>query len=351
MTYKRWLRLTAALIVAGLLGIAVVVIVVDPFFHYHGPLPGFPYQIDNQLSQNPGMAAHMEYDSLMLGSSMTVNFETDWFEQDMGLHMLKLSYNGAYPRDIRNIMEKADESGQMLKQVFLGVDLASYTGDVEETKYPLPEYLYNHNPLDDVHYWYNKDVLLDYILKPLMEREPTDMSHLYASEESLLGCYSREYVLEHYEVPEKNDAYFPRELFIENLEANLQANILPVIEAHPKTKFTVFFPPYSILYWYEYVQNNQMDAVMYEYAYFMEKLLVYDNVELFFFPAEEEIVCDLDLYADTGHYRQSINRYMTDCFVDGRHRLGAENYLDELGRMKKMIDAYDYDALLESKGE
>ncbi len=35
---------------------AVSVIVVDPFFHYHAPLPGFPYEVDNQLSQNPGLA-------------------------------------------------------------------------------------------------------------------------------------------------------------------------------------------------------------------------------------------------------------------------------------------------------
>ena len=79
--------------VAGLLGIftlgcilaMTLVIIVDPFFHYHKPLKGFPYLIDNQLSQNPGMAEHMEYDSVILGSSMTVNFQTDWFKELMGL--------------------------------------------------------------------------------------------------------------------------------------------------------------------------------------------------------------------------------------------------------------------------
>lgn len=349
MTYKRWLTITAVMAAAGLIGIAALVVTVDPFFHYHGPIEGFPYQIDNQLSQNPGMAERMSYDSIMLGSSMTVNFETDWFAEDMGLNMIKLSYNGAYPRDIRNIMEKVDVGGQELKQVFIGVDLASYTGGVEETKYPLPEYLYNKNLLDDVNYLYNKGVLLDYILKPIAEREPTSLSSVYSSEEQLSGCYSREYVLSHYTVPEKNDACFPEDMFIEGLEANLQENILPIIESHPDTKFTIFFPPYSILYWYEYVQNNQMDALMYEYCYFMEKLLVYDNVELFFFPDNEEIVTDLDLYADTGHYKQSINRYMTDCFVDGTHKLSAENYEQRLWQLKNMIDTYDYDALFSEK--
>ncbi|WWR15346.1 hypothetical protein V1224_12830 [Lachnospiraceae bacterium JLR.KK008] len=345
MTYKRWLRMTGSFILVGLGSIAGLVIIVDPFFHYHRPLERFPYQIDNQLNQNPGMAWHMEYDSVMLGSSMTVNFETDWFAEQMGLKMVKLSYNGAYPRDIHIIMKRVDESRQELKRVFIGVDLASYTGGTQETKYPHPAHLHDSNLFSDVNYWYNKDVLLDYILKPVAEGQPTDLSSVYCSEPQLQGCYSRAYVLEHYTIPEDNDAFFPEDLFIEGLDANLQANILPVIESHPQTQFTIFFPPYSILYWYEYVRNNQMDAVMYEYRYFMEKLLAYDNVELFFFPTLEEVVVDLDLYADASHYNQSINRYMTECFVSGEHRITRENYEEELRKMKSMIDAYDYDAL------
>ena len=182
---KQWLIALAAMILTGLVGITALVIYVDPFFHYHGPVEGFPYQIDHQLSQNPGMAEHMEYDSVLLGSSMTVNFEADWFRQDMRLNLLKLNYNGAYPRDIHNIMEQVDRnrSRGALRKVFLGVDLASYTGGVEETKYPLPDYLYNKNIFDDVNYWYNKGVLLDYIIKPVLMRDPpTDMSSVYSSE-------------------------------------------------------------------------------------------------------------------------------------------------------------------------
>ena len=67
-----------------------LVVYVDPFFHYHKPLNNFNYVVDNQLTQNPGMAEHLEYDSVILGSSMTVNFETDWFEELMGLKKAKL---------------------------------------------------------------------------------------------------------------------------------------------------------------------------------------------------------------------------------------------------------------------
>ena len=82
----------------------------------------------------------------------------------------------------------------------------------------------------------------------------------------------------------------------------------------------------------------------------MEKLLEKDNVELYFFPGEKDIVCDLDLYADTGHYRQEINRYMMDCFLDGTDRVTKENYEEKLAEFQQMIDGYDYEALL-AKGE
>ncbi len=71
--FKQALIWFGAFAAAAVALIAALVVYVDPFFHYHAPLKGFPYLVDNQLSQNPGMAAHMEYDSVILGSSMTVN--------------------------------------------------------------------------------------------------------------------------------------------------------------------------------------------------------------------------------------------------------------------------------------
>ena len=65
---------TAFALTAGFLFAVCILltVVVDPFFHYHRPLPGFPYVVDNQLSQNPGMARNFAYDSFLTGSSMTL---------------------------------------------------------------------------------------------------------------------------------------------------------------------------------------------------------------------------------------------------------------------------------------
>ena len=58
----------------------------------------------------------LQYDSVILGSSMTVNFNTNWFREEMGLHTIKLNYSGAYPKDQSNIMEVIFESGHTVEK-------------------------------------------------------------------------------------------------------------------------------------------------------------------------------------------------------------------------------------------
>lgn len=330
---------------------AALVVYVDPFFHYHKPLKGFPYLVDNQLSQNPGMARHMEYDSVMLGSSMTVNFNMDWFEELMGLHTLKLSYSGAFPKDQANIMEIIFDSGHEIKTVFLGVDVLTYTGGVQETKYPIPEYLYDDVWYNDIQYVLNKDVLLNYVLRPLADPEPTDLATVYASwwtEE----YYSKEWVLHNYVSPEKVQEETPGKEYLPSVERNLDVNICPFIEVHPETRFVVFFPPYSILYWNDVLQENHLEATMEEYRYIAERLCAYENVEVYFFPDREDIILDLNHYADYSHYHPDYNRFMTECFVNGTGRVYPEDSLegkdinDYLAHMRQIVENFDFKALL-----
>lgn len=357
--FRKMILLFGILAISALLLAAALVVYVDPFFHYHKPLKGFPYLVDNQLSQNPGMAKNMEYDSVILGSSMTVNFQTTWFEELMGLKTIKLSYSSAYPKDQANIMEiifnnSKDRGENPVRVVFLGVDVITYTGDVEETKYPIPEYLYDDNLLNDINYVFNKDVLLNYVLRPLADPDPTDLSNVYASwwtEE----YYSEEWVLHNYVSPEQVEESIPPESFVQSAEKNLTRNICPYIEEHPETEFVVFFPPYSILFWNDVQKENHLDATIETYRYISNRLNKYENVKVYFFPDQEGIICDLNNYADYSHYHPRFNRYMAECFVDGICLVAKEGEIgksiDEyLENMRKIAVEFDYEELLGRRG-
>lgn len=340
-----------AVSVAILFAVSAIVIYVDPFFHYHTPREGFPYVVDNQLSQNPGMARNMPYDSCIIGSSMTVNFHTNDFRELMGLNTLKLSYSGAYPRDDYNILSIVYEDGTYarstsdVKAVFLGLDIPTLTAATDEIKYPLPMYLYDKNPINDVKYLWNKDVLLEYIFRPIIQRTPSNMSEIYASwwtEE----YYNIDFVMHGYEAPEPVLEVMDEELLIPQTKANLEENIIPFIENHPETTFYIFIPPYSILYWNNVLTENHMDATMNQYKFAVEELLSYDNVRLFYFQNMEEVVTDLNNYADYTHYKPEINHYMTECFANGEHEVtSGEQFEAELSKMRDIVERFDFEEL------
>lgn len=346
MAFKKFWITLFGVIFAGLIVVAGITAYIDPFFHYHAPLHWFPYVVDDQVDMNPGLARHMDYDSVLLGSSMTVSFDTSWFMEDLGLKTQKLSYNGAYPKEQSIIMEKVfDAKGDGIKQVFLGIDELNYSGDINQTKYPMTEYLYDDNPFNDIKYLLNKDVVLNYILKPMVDTtDKTDWNRIYPMWWQPMH-YNLANVRLYYVPADEAIDTTPVGDYISGIEANLDANILPYIENHPETKFTIFYPPYSILYWYDAKRQGQIDTIVKKYDYMTRRLLEHDNVEIYFFQNREEIITDFNNYADYTHYSPEVCHYIVDCFAAGEHRVTLDNLDEELKILSNLAHNYDYDSI------
>ena len=348
MQPKRWLAGLLGIFLAGLAGCMALVIWVDPFFQYHKPLAWFPYLVDNQVNQNPGLAKHMDYDGILIGSSMTASFNTNWFEELMGMKTQKLSYNGSYPKDLSNIMQLVfDAKGDQVKAVYMAVDQSTFSADPEETKFPVTDYLYDDNVFNDVPYLLNKDVLLDYILRPLADRkDASDWAELYKpwwTDE----YYNKANVLMYYEAAEEKqeEEALAADYFKDAVEENLQKNILPYIEAHPETEFYIFYPPYSILFWNDVTREKELEAVIGRLEYMTERLLNYENVHVFNFLGKEDIICNLNNYADYMHYHKNVCRYITECFATGENELHPENYGQAFDEIRTLAMSYDYPAI------
>jgi hypothetical protein len=350
-TAKKCFIALLLMLLAAFCACAALVYYVDPFFHYHAPLQGFPYIVDNQLSQNPGMAKNMKYDSCIIGSSMTVNFDTDDFRDHMGLETAKLSYSGAYPKDDSNILsivfdkDTYSRKNSDVKAVFLAMDVPTMTADTDTTKYPLPEYLYDNNIFNDVYYVLNKDVLLQYIMRPMIQRQGSDLSEIYFSWWTP-EYYNIQWVMHTYEEPEKNPDVVTAQDVLPGTKENLETNILPFIKENPDTEFYIFFPPYSILYWHNVMQENSYDATFAQYQFIADELLKYENVHLYYFQNMEEVT-DLNNYADYSHYKPEINKFMVECFSNGDYEINSsEEMAEALSRMKEIINSFDFGTLL-----
>ena len=116
----------------------------------------------------------------------------------------------------------------------------------------------------------------------------------------------------------------------------------------------IFFPPYSILFWNDVLKENHLEATIEEYRYISNRLNAYENVEVYFFPDQDEIICDLNNYADYSHYHPRYNRYMTECFAEKINLVVKEGMdttqgktIDEyLEHMQEIAENFDYEELL-----
>lgn len=342
---RKWLAVFASVTGICLTLMAALVIWVDPFFQYHKPLPDFPYILENQINQNPGIAKNMDYDSIILGSSMTVQFNTGWFEEIMGLETMKLSYNAAHAKDQDRILHVVEKYHGMPRTVFLGIDILPYANGTNAESYPAPKAYYDGNLFNDVEYWWNKDVLLDYIAAPYIGKEEADDFHIIYAKYYYPEYYNKDYVLSNYIPSEKSEESVPEDAYTENALANMEEHILPYIEKNPDTEFYVFFPPYSVLFWYNCLRENNVDARLAEYRTIMQSLFPYDNVRIFFFQNDPALISDLDRYTDYTHYDREVNLYMTECFANGTKEVTAETYEKELEELRTFVTGFDFTSL------
>lgn len=120
-----------------------VVFTVDPFYHYHGPWFNLPVVLYNEIYQTPGTARNFNYDSAIVGSSMTENFRASWFDEDFGWDTVKLCYEGAGTDDLKAILEQVYKGNRQVKNILLTIDDYQMVSDSSTVAIERPEYLYN----------------------------------------------------------------------------------------------------------------------------------------------------------------------------------------------------------------
>ena len=350
--HRTWCVNTLATIIAVLIMLACVTAIIDPFCHYHKPFEGIVISTV-QSYLNPGFVKHFEYDSLITGSSMTENFKTSYFKEVLGINAIKVPYSGGTANIMNIIINKALKSNPNLKTIYLGLDMPMLKKDPEKTIYPLPYYLYDSNPLSDVFYLLNKDILFktNTYFKDGFNFFSAIRSGISNSYEFSFDDYSSWHNFYSFSQYTTMTSYLSeKRADIPNLQPediiklshdNLRVSILPLIESYPDTDFTIFYPPYSILYW----DLNSVENELAILEYSIKTLLSYDNVKLFLFQSNPDIVTNLYNYKDYSHYNVDINNYMVDCFKNGLHQITKENYEAELAKMKDLVEKFDYGIL------
>ena len=315
---------------------ALAVVIFDPFFQYHKPMPGLKEILTEKEYQVPGTLKNFEYDAVIAGSSVAENYYNDWFNQGFDCNVVKAIRSYGATADLCYFLDMAFEH-QQLKYVFYNLDPSSLVADLEPT-YELtgsPMYLYDDNYFNDLEYILNKDVLFErvpYLLAQSLVGDYDENDSYNWSQwkqfnsDMALGLYMRKI-----EIAEMK----PTNHYEELLRGNLKL-LTDRISAHPETTFYIFVPPYSMLWWDSTYRDGDTESYLYNMEQAMETLLSYDNVRFFYFQNDKEVITNLENYMDTLHFSQDINHYICNCLIEGSHEITKDNYKETMDDMRQL---------------
>ena len=325
MTRKRWALLALFLLAGSLALIVGTVALVDPFEIYHQATAFIP-PITNgtQSYSNAGIAKSYDYDSVIIGSSMTENFRPSQLDALLGGRFVKLPINGGSPFNHKQMMDMAFATHDVRRVVY-GMDIEALTYFYTNPKTEMPDYLYDGDLFNDVRYWFNKSVLTRYVpacLRTLGQTDPDQRDTMYTWGD--LYTYGRDAALAGTDfsrgiVEQEPPAETPE--FSQQSRLNFEHNILPYVQEHPDTEFVFFFPPYSMARWFQFYSDGVLGYHLTQKEALIARLLPCENVRVYDFQAELSWITNLDNYIDAGHYGPWINDAMIEAIAGDRYRV------------------------------
>lgn len=125
------------------------------------------------------------------------------------------------------------------------------------------------------------------------------------------------------------------ELYKNTVKENVKM-LAEQIEGHPEIQYRFLLPPYSMLYWDCAWVNGEEEERFYILEETIPMLLSFDNVEVYYFQNDRDIICDLDNYVDMMHYSPEINQFMLEQMRAGNYRLTEENRGETLADMRSL---------------
>lgn len=331
----------------------LLVVLIDPFFHYHLPNRFFSYDLNSIIGNterliNSGIIRSYNYNGVIIGSSMTEKFSNSQFEQLFKVESIKLPMAGASFYETNKILEKVLQKNKKVKFILRGLDskffCENFRKDIDEL-----EYLYDDNYLNDYKYFFNPKTLeiTGKILLNTIFRKKSNLNlDYYPSKSNIRKKNGDLFKLLDKVVINKEK----KKINYDKLKNNIDKNLIKIAKNNPQTNFLYFIPPYSILYWKELKINNELEKYIEIEKIVIEELLKVKNIKVYSFYNNYDIICEIKNYDDPLHYIGEINDEILNLIALNRNLITLNNYQEYLQSIKEFYLNYNYELLEKNNG-
>lgn len=325
----KWIISYFSVILAMLIIFSAVTYIIDPFMQYR--VRDNTYMLNDRFV-SAGLIKNYDYDTLMLGSSMTQNFDMEQFRKTLNVKPLHVGIGAMTLHEMNELIDLADEIGRAQKY-YICVDLYQYVEN--DTSSKNPPYLLKSDPLSRLRYSLSYESWFRYMavdagmvaMKKLNMNVPASFAR--KSSIDMLGSwdadavYGKDITINNF----LNGAFAISEVEVtDDLEENMKNNMDVLLEkmAEKPEETVFFFPPYSSLYWCDTQTKGLFEIYMNAKEYFVTSASEY-GFKVYDFQGED-FTKDLDNYKDITHYSAKINDWITDKFATEENLVTTENY-------------------------
>lgn len=356
ISIRKWLICLIIIIITCLIAIASFVIYIDPYFQYHKPLANhyYPMNSDYDRYKNIGIVKNFDYDGLILGDSTVNSFNTIEFNDLFFTEStVRANNQGGQIKETGDLLAAALSSHNDVKVVIIDLMPDNLLDDKDHTRSDItyPSYLYDHDVLDDVSYWFNKDVIFNHCIPILTSNAEESGENVGSFDE--FEPYSTFPYDSGYEPPQSEFGYKTQELSkdfsqddIDIVTGTITQNITDYAKKHPEAQLYVFFPPVSGAYWEKCCVDGNLKRTIEAERLATSLMLKVPSIHVFDYGTRTEITLNLNNYLDSIHYEPYLCTYIMQSMTKGDGLLTIENYNVHFDEEFRIYNNLDYKSWL-----
>ncbi|MBQ8094708.1 MAG: hypothetical protein IJ242_14220 [Clostridia bacterium] len=313
---EKWTALCLICAVVLLSVCAALTFLVDPFEHYRESsiLPLY----DQESYNNPGIARNYDYNAVILGTSMVEMSMPSVIDDCFSVSSVKLPMRGSHTAQMGWQLGHVLQT-HPLSLAILAVDAYSLMGPPDDDE-EIITYLWDDRLLNDVYYLLNRDVLFVRIPRMLKNRGlPLDgkRDSMYQWTDVV---FSEASVISAVEFSSQKEMQ-PVDSRLERSTENISRHLESYISAYPETRFVIYFPPYSVGYWYMMTRGGLSEQQYRSRQRVCELLLSYPNVEIYDYSSRTEWTENLSQYFDYSHHNTAVSNAVMRAIAAGENRI------------------------------
>ena len=350
-------------------------IFVDPLNISRAELTDNEFYIREMRYQSSGIINKLDFDSVIIGSSMAENFLPKTTADILGGQFVNLSLSGSLLSERKVVLDYLFRKKE-ISTVLISLD--GITNVQRNRGIPLDSwsYLYNDSYYDDFTVYLTRKFspylsCHSALKKPISnfifgncpnEKIRNDVENLtewqsdpdqnsrFGGVDSWVKHKNNQQIDASIKKInrsiEKTAAYTKQsEQIIYDIDEFIK-NISPLIREQSNTQFILFFPPYSV---YHHAVTKKLEPNIYSQYLDVVKSLVaevsqYPNADIYWFQ-DKAFSNDIENYKDLTHYHQNISNLLLRNISQGKSKMTNENHLDLLNEFENQVSNVDLMAL------